>query len=126
MVLSQKLCEQICRSERDNIPKVYLPNAETWVAEQDDRAIGFISLLGNEVGAIFVHPNYHGQGIGHKLMDKARELRGELIVEVFAANDIGRNFYHKYGFELVEQKVHEQTGLEILRLRLPDNLNVRQ
>jgi len=52
-------------------------------------------------------------------MDKARELRGELVIEVFAANTIGRNFYAKYGFEPVEEKVHEQTGLDLCRLQLP-------
>ncbi len=51
-------------------------------------------------------------------MDKAKELRGELVVEVFKANSIGRAFYAKYGFESVAEKVHEQTGFELLRLRI--------
>jgi putative acetyltransferase len=47
--------------ERVSIPNVYLPKAETWVWETDGRVIGFISLLGNEVGALFVHPDFiHG------------------------------------------------------------------
>lgn len=112
------LSAEFLSSERENIPKLYLPNAETWVAEVDGRVIGFIALLGTEVGAIFVHPRYHGQGIGRSLMDKARELRGELEVEVFAANEIGRKFYARYGFEPMEEKVHEPTGMEVLRLRL--------
>ena len=57
-------------------------------------------------------------------MDKARELRGELEVEVFVANTIGRAFYAKYGFEAFEEKVHCQTGLNVLRLRLPAAPNV--
>ena len=113
------LTKEFLALERENIPKVYLPKAETWVSEEDGCVIGFISLLGNEVGAIFVHPKYHRKGIGRELMNKARELRGELYVEVFAANTIGRKFYAKYGFELIEEKVHEQTGLELIRLRLP-------
>jgi putative acetyltransferase len=38
-------------SERREIRNVHLPKAETWVWEADGRVVGFISLLGNEVGA---------------------------------------------------------------------------
>jgi hypothetical protein len=51
-------------------------------------------------------------------MDHARALRGELEVEVFTANVLGRAFYERYGFELVSRRLHETTGLEIRRLRL--------
>jgi putative acetyltransferase len=87
--------------------------------------VGFIALIGNEVGAIFVQPSHHRTGVGHRLMDTARELRGELEVEVFVANTIGRAFYAKYGFEAVEEQAHEATGQEVLRLRLPAALNVQ-
>jgi len=105
--LSRKFLEQ----ERYNIPNVHLPMADTWVRDTDGRVVGFISLLGNEVGAIFVDPACQGTGIGRALMDKARALRGNLEVEVFTRNLGGRAFYAKYGFELMHQKVPEQTGL---------------
>jgi putative acetyltransferase len=44
-------------------------------------------------------------------------LRGDLEVEVFRANAIGRRFYQAYGFELLEEKMHDETGNELLRLR---------
>jgi putative acetyltransferase len=111
-------------SERHNIPNLYLPNAETWVWETDNRVVGFIALIGNEVGAIFLQPEYRGRGIGRALMDHARDLRGELEVQVFEANTIGRSFYAKYGFEQVEELVNQQSGLPSLRLILkprPEN-----
>jgi len=52
-------------------------------------------------------------------MDKAKGLRGELFVEVFKANTMGCAFYANYGFEVVAEKVHEQTGFNLLRMRLP-------
>jgi putative acetyltransferase len=115
------LSEEFLELERHNIPNVYLPNAETWVWVADGQVIGFISLLGNEVGAIFVDPKFHRAGIGRALMDRARALRGALEVEVFARNLLGRKFYTKLGFEPMHQKRHDQTGFEVIRLRLAAN-----
>jgi putative acetyltransferase len=112
------LSEEFLERERHEIPNVHLPNAETWVWEASGRVVGFIALLGNEVGAIFVDPTVHRSGIGRALMDRARASRGELEVEVFKANTIGRAFYASYGFEPMREAVHGPTGLEILRLRL--------
>jgi len=111
------LTEEFLNQERYNIPNLYLPNAETWVIEDQAEVIGFIALLGNEVGAIFVKPDFHGTGAGKALMDKARELRGDLEVEVFEANSIGRKFYQRYGFMPLSESTHEATGKRLLRLK---------
>ena len=115
------LSQEFLELERQTIPNVYLPKAETWVWEADGHVVGFISLLGNEVGAIFVDPKFHRSGIGRALMDRARALRGELEVEVFERNPLGRAFYAKLGFELLYKEVHNQTGFEVMRLRLAAN-----
>ena len=51
-------------------------------------------------------------------MHRARVLTEELEVEVFEKNLLSRAFYAGLGFDLVHKKVHDQTGFEILRLRL--------
>lgn len=112
------LDETFLSQERENIAKVYMPLAETWVYLRHGHLVGFISLIGHEVGAIFVDPTVHGEGIGRALMDHARALREELEVEVFKANRIGRRFYDRYGFSLEREHVHEQTGQPVLRLQL--------
>ena len=111
------LSQEFLATERDNIPNLYLPNAETWVYEASGQVVGFIALIGNEVGAIFVHPGHQRMGVGQRLMDKAKELCEQLEVEVFVKNAIGRAFYAKYGFAPIEEKVHDQTGFDLLRLR---------
>lgn len=115
------LSNEFLASERKSISEIYLPKAETWVFEVDGSVVGFISLLGNEVGGFFVAPKRQGHGIGRALMDHAKQLRGNLEVEVFSANLIGRAFYSKYGFILLEEKRHEQTGFDLLRLGLTSN-----
>lgn len=81
----------------------------------DGKLEGFIALMGNEVGAIFLQPAHHGKGAGKALMDKAQELHATL--EVFKENSIGCKFYSRYGFEHLEEKLHEPTGRPLLRLR---------
>ena len=111
------MTEDFIAQERKNTADIYLPNTETWVAEVDGKVEGFIALMNNEVGAIFVQPCLQGSGIGKALMDKARTRHGELEVEVFKANTIGRNFYAKYGFKHIQESLHEPTGQEIIRLK---------
>jgi putative acetyltransferase len=111
------MTDDFIAQERKNVTEIYLPNTDTWVAEIDGEVKGFIALMANEVGAIFLQPDCHGKGIGKALMDKAQNIHGNLEVEVFKENTIGRNFYSKYGFEYLEEKNHEPTGQQVLRLK---------
>ncbi len=111
------MTDEFIVQERKNVAEIYMPNTDTWVAEIAGDVQGFIALMGNEVGAIFLQPEHHGKGIGKALMDKAQELHGTLEVEVFEENAIGRKFYSKYGFEHLEEKFHEPTGQQVLRLK---------
>tara|TARA_R110002167_G_scaffold361601_1_gene580087 strand:- start:318 stop:770 length:453 start_codon:yes stop_codon:yes gene_type:complete len=115
------MTDEFIAQERKNVAEIYIPNTDTWVAELEGEIKGFIALMGNEVGAIFLQPNCHRRGIGKALMDKAQEIHGNLEVEVFKVNNIGRNFYSKYGFEQLEEKLHEQTGQQVLRLKFTAN-----
>lgn len=112
------LSEEFFENERREIAEQWLPVAETMVYEIDGRVVGFLSLVGNEVGAIFVAPDSQGSGIGRALMDVARESRPFLELDVFEANSIGRRFYDAYGFELVDRHMNEAVGQPELRLRL--------
>ena len=86
--------------------------------EEEGKVVGFISLMGNEVGAIFIMPTCQGRGIGTQLMDHVTGFHRELEVEVFAKNTIGRAFYEKYGFSSVKEYIHEETNQSAYRLRI--------
>jgi putative acetyltransferase len=115
------MTDDFIAQERNNVAEIYLPNTDTWVVEIGNKVQGFIALMGNEVGAIFLQPNFHGKGTGKALMDKAQELHGDLEVEVFKENYIGRKFYSQYGFVQLEEKWHEPTGQKVLRLKFTAN-----
>ena len=112
------LDEDFLEQERRDIAALYLPHAETWVYELDGVVVGFIALIGNNVGGIFVDAKFHRQGIGRALMDQARHMRQTLELNVFQDNLVGRKFYEKYGFSPVNESLDEATGFMQLRLRL--------
>ncbi|WP_420644857.1 GNAT family N-acetyltransferase [Candidatus Leptofilum sp.] len=115
--LSRTFLEQ----ERLNIATLYLPNSDTWVWEVEETILGFMSLVGNEVGGLFVDPKSHRGGIGTALINVARAQQPNLEVEVFTENAIGRAFYANVGFELMYCKIEAETGFEVMRLRLTKN-----
>ncbi|SDT97961.1 GNAT family N-acetyltransferase [Stappia sp. ES.058] len=89
---------QRLREQRVRIETEYLPNAETWVACRGDGPVGFISLLDDLIGGLFVAPRHHGQGIGRALVAHALALKGELSLEVYTANTPAVAFYQALGF----------------------------
>ena len=64
------LTEEFFAAERQEIAHDLLPMTETTVYESDGRVVGFVSLIENEVGAIFVDPDHQRRGIGRALMDR--------------------------------------------------------
>lgn len=112
------LSEDFLASERRLLAEQWLPMSETHVYERQGTVVGFLSLVGNEVGGLFVDPRLQRTGVGRALMDHARASRPFLELGVFEANTIGRGFYEAYGFEFVCRQVEESTGLPELRLRL--------
>lgn len=111
--LSSSFVEKV----KSDMTNIYIPNSETWVYEIDNLIVGFISMLDNEIGGLFVLPNNHSKGIGTKLVDFIKREHTVLEVEVFEKNLIGRAFYDKYGFKRIKKYNHKESGSEVLRLK---------
>lgn len=113
--------EAFVTREAVNLRTQHLPNAETWVLEKQGETVGFIALVGNEIGGLFLDPSCHGQGLGRALVDHAVGHKGPLYVEVFEKNSIGRRFYDRYGFIEIGKYLHDASGEMILRMELPQS-----
>jgi putative acetyltransferase len=111
------LTETFLAEERIKLREIFLPNSQTWVYEEVDQVVGFISLHDSEVGGLFVHPSKQRHGIGQALMDKAFSLHDFLELDVFEANNLGRAFYAKYGFVPINKYQEKLTGEMMIRLR---------
>jgi len=110
------LTREFLDREADAVRNIYLAFADTWVTEVDGETVGFVSLVDDEVGGMFLDPRYHGQGYGKAMMDHAIAHKGALRVEVFKRNKIGRAFYDRYGFRGSEEYIHEPTGEVVIRM----------
>jgi putative acetyltransferase len=113
------LAEAFLAQEAENLRNIYLANAETWVLEKDGEPVGFIALVDDEIGGLFLHPSFHGRGLGRAMVDHAAGLRGALRVEVFQRNAIGRRFYERYGFVELETYRHEASGEMTTKMATP-------
>ena len=102
---------------KSDMTNLYIPNSETWVYEIDNSIVGFISMLDNEIGGLFVLPDNHAKGIGTRLVDFIKKEHSNLEVEVFEKNHIGRAFYNKYGFEKIKEYTHKESDNVVLRLK---------
>lgn len=96
--------------EQENVRNIYPQFAEIWVKEIGGKVVGFIALIESEVGAIFLAPHLHGQGIGREMMDFAIERKVSVSLDVFKENKIGRRFYDRYGFVESKEYLHEDSG----------------
>ena len=103
------------QGEQD-IRNIYLKFAETSVTVVDNKVVGFIAMAEDEIGGLFLSPDFHGQGLGRDMVDLVRESNSSLKVEVFEKNAIGRRFYAAYGFQGTETYLHEPSGEIVIKL----------
>ena len=97
---------------------LYIPGSDTWVYVEDNSIIGFVSMIDNEIGGLFILPDDQSKGVGRKLVDFIAETHKNIEVEVFEKNDVARKFYQKYGFKQIKQYFHEESKNEVLRLSI--------
>jgi len=113
--LPSEVRDQVRRDMRD----LYLPNAETWVLDDEGVPVGFISMIDKEIGGLFLDPSQQGRGKGREMVDHVVALKGPLTVEVFKDNKIGLPFYERYGFVVTGEGMFEASGDETFKMAMP-------
>lgn len=113
------LTESDIEEQKALVRDIYLPQAQNWVAQSDHGSVGFIGLLDNFVGGLFVDPRVHRAGVGRELVEHAALLKGHLEVEVYARNEAAVLFYHRVSFVEIGRRSTDDQGreLELIRLR---------
>lgn len=89
-----------------------LSQAEVYVyiGEDKNELQGFIGLDQEYIAGIFVWREAQGRGIGKRLLDRVKEEKRKLTLNVYARNMGAVRFYQREGFQIVEETVDENTG----------------
>ncbi len=105
-------------AHRKLVSETYLPGAETWVACVDTVPVGFLGLLEDFIGGLFISPEWQGQGIGQALVLHGLSLRSCLRLDVYAANEAALRFYLRMGFRETERRPRDKEGLPFEEISL--------
>ena len=68
------------------------------VAERAGRVVGFLARDGEEICALYLQSGHTGQGIGRRLLNRAKAQCDALQLRVFQANTGAQRFYAREGF----------------------------
>jgi GNAT superfamily N-acetyltransferase len=88
---------------RDWFSSIVLPRGEVWVIEADGGLVALLVLEGAWIEQLYVDPERTGQGLGSRLVERAKELRPRgLELWTFQSNTAARRFYERHGFVAIE------------------------
>ena len=107
------------KREIEEWKKRYLdPSENRWVAKDGDKIVGFcvvgIENNNGRIHAIYILPNYQGQGGGKRLMEVGLKWLGndkDIYVNVVSYNDKAIRFYEKFGFVKTGKKVTDKVAV---------------
>jgi GNAT superfamily N-acetyltransferase len=84
------------------VAEVMIAQRETWLAWEDETALGLLVLDGSKLDWLFVDPVAQSRGVGSALIEhaKARSPSG-LTLWVFESNRRAQAFYERHGLVIV-------------------------
>jgi predicted N-acetyltransferase YhbS len=127
-IIPMEIQESFLRSAySDGMMHKRLEVSSLYVAEESGEVVGFANFStvkqGNiaELGAIYLLPEYHGEGIGTALLQEGiKNLKGaqSLIADVEKENKSGVTFYEAKGFQAHSEFDDNLDGLVTKMLRM--------
>lgn len=90
--------------------KSILPNAEIYIYEKNNKAVGFIGLSGSYIEGIFIKSDCQHKGIGTALLNKAKQINNVLMLHVYEKNTKAFAFYQNNGFRILKESINSDTN----------------
>jgi len=76
------------------------------IAEADERLVGMMVLNGSYLDQLYIHPRFHGQRVGTRLLKRAlSEYPQYLHLHTLAQNEKAIGFYEYNGFTVTERGI---------------------
>lgn len=92
-----------------------------WVARRDGAIAGFVTVNGHQIARLYVHPQFHRQGIGKALFEATEAMirqAGFAEVTVGAMVDSAVAFYQSMGMTITGSEIYEPDIFLDRRVRL--------
>lgn len=90
--------------------KDILPKADIYVYILDEHVVGFVGVNNNYVEGIFVDINNQHSGIGTSLLDRIKENKDNLTLNVYKKNANAIKFYEKNNFIITSENIDKDTN----------------
>lgn len=109
--------------------KPLIPEALSQVAELacvrdgEGQVVGFVGVENEKLEMLFIHPMWHGQGAGSRLLSYAVKTLGARLVDVNEQNEQAVGFYLRRGFKVQGRSELDSTGkpFPLLHMRLENS-----
>lgn len=104
-------------AERVNVGKYF-------VARDEDKIVGVVGLVEEELKTFFVDEMYQGRGLGMELLNKIEnEAKNQGLARIWLKSSIPAiPFYESQGFKITEQYQKEAAGHSYLSSRMEKSL----
>ncbi len=96
--------------EKFNYVKSILPSAEIYVYIDKNTIEGFIGINNNYIEGVFIKEINQNKGIGTALLEKVKQLKPKLILNVYEKNKKAIKFYKKNGFKIIKENTDKETN----------------
>ena len=96
--------------EKFNYVKSILPSAEIYVYIDKNTIEGFIGINNNYIEGIFIKEINQNKGIGTALLEKVKQLKPKLILNVYEKNKKAIKFYENNGFKIIKENTDKETN----------------
>ena len=87
-----------------------MSKADIYVYILDEQVVGFVGVNNNYVEGIFVDINNQHSGIGTSLLDRIKENKDNLTLNVYKKNANAIKFYEKNNFIITSENIDKDTN----------------
>ena len=90
---------------------------------EENAVVGYCAIFGNEIRALFVHPNRRKKGLGKLLLEHLLSLiNGPAVLYVAKSNCVAKEVYKKYGFKVTGEFVATYNKESVLANEMVRNM----
>ena len=86
------ISKEYWEEKKEDMREKYIPMSDTYIIEDNNKILGFVSMVDNYLAAIFIDSNYHNKGYGNKLLNFIKEIKDEIQLKVYKKNKKLMNF----------------------------------